>query len=394
MATSTTRPAAPGAAGRVAVPSPRTGVPLAATLVVGAVLAVVATLVGIALSGAATPTVLADPGALVRWGLPVADVVVQVAATVTIGALVLAAVVLPRRTTSSAAGADSWAFAQRTAAVASVVWTAALVVQLLGTYARVSGQPIGGENFGAELGVFLTQIELGQAMLWALLLTALTSLIAVAANGYVSALTAAIVSLAALAPVAQTGHAAGAANHTLAVGSLWLHLAGVTVWIGGLAVLALVAGRLGRDVVAAATRFSRTAVWAYALVAVSGVVSAWIRMGSLRDLGTAYGVLLILKVAAVVALGAAGCWHRRRTIPALTGAHRAGRSRSGGSSPSRSSSPARRWASPRRCRTRHRRCRTPCRRTSAPPRRSRARPCRPSRRCWAGSRASPLTCWC
>lgn len=315
----------------------RTGVPLGLTLVTAAALVVVATLLAVAFSGAATPTVLADPGALVRWGLPVLDAVVQTACAVTIGALVLAAVVLPRASSGgggsgsghrsagsvasrgrrTAVDGRAWSIAQRTAAWASVIWTISLVGQLLLTYARVSGQPLGGEQFGAELGVFLTQIELGQAMAVGLLLAALASLLAVAAAGYTSAVWAAVVALAALAPVAQTGHAAGAANHTLAVGSMWLHLAGVTVWIGGLAALALVAGRLGRDLAPAVERYSSTAIWAYALVAVSGVVNAAIRIGSLNNLTSAYGVLLILKVVAVVLLGAAGWWHRRRTIPAL-----------------------------------------------------------------------------
>lgn len=324
------------------VPTLRPSLPL--VLVAAAVLAVAATLVGIALSGAATPTLLSDPGPLVRWGLPVVDVLVQIACAVTIGALVLAAVVLPRSadatakaTTTTAKGSaaprpsgratrtarttvagTAWPLAQRTAAWASVVWTLALVVQILLTYARVSGRPLGGENFGAELGIFLTQIELGQAGVWALVLTALASLIAVGAAGYGSALAATIVALAALFPVAQTGHAAGAANHTLAVGSMWLHLAGVTIWIGGLAALAVVARRLGRDLVPAAERYSRAAVWAYALVAVSGLVNGAIRLGSLANLATPYGLLLTLKVVAVLLLGAAGWWHRSRTIPSLT----------------------------------------------------------------------------
>ncbi|WP_108718827.1 cytochrome c oxidase assembly protein [Miniimonas sp. S16] len=297
------------------------------TLGAGAVLAAVAALAGIALTGAATPTILADPGAVVRWGLPVVELVVDLACAVTIGALVLAAVVLPRagdaqpsarRRTRVTPDGGAWVLAQRTAAVASVVWTLAVAVQLVLTYASVSGRPIGGPTFGDELGVYLTQIGLGQAGLWALALTALTSLLAVAATGYASAAWAAVLALAALAPVAQTGHAAGATNHTLAVGSLWLHLAGVTVWIGGLAVLVVVAGALGRDLRPVAARYSHLAIWAYALVAVSGVVNAYVRIGSLAGLATPYGAILLLKVACAVLLGVAGWWHRRRTIPRLT----------------------------------------------------------------------------
>lgn len=327
---------APGAPGASPVARPRPSEPrnepsgtrsLPLVLVAAGVLALVAVVIGIALSGAATPTLLADPGALVRWGLPVVDVVVSAAGALTIGALVLAAVILPRaagaagggRTRRSGPAVDgaAWPLAQRTAAWAAVVWTLALVVQLVLTYSSVSGRPLGGAQFGTELGIFLTEIELGQAMAWGLVLTALTALVAVGAGGHRTALAALIASFAALVPVAQTGHAAGAANHTLAVGSMWLHLAGVTVWIGGLVVLAIVAGRLGRDLAGVADRYSAAAIWAYVLVAVSGVANASVRLGGPDDLLTPYGVLLLVKVAAVVALGAAGWWHRRRTIPSL-----------------------------------------------------------------------------
>lgn len=338
-----TLPAAPaaapgGAPGPLSHPRTRAQV-LAASGVVALVVAVLA----VAWSGAATPTLLADPGAFVRWAMPVVGVVVDLAAAVTIGALALCAVVLPRRiappagpslatgrpvapsprasrtrpprTTSDGA---AWLLARRTAAIASVVWTLFLTFQLLLTYAQVSGRPIGGAQFGEELAMFFTQLEMGQALLWSLVLTALTALAAVATAGSVSATWSTVLAIAALAPVATTGHAAGAANHTLAVNSLWLHLIGVTLWVGGLIVLVVVAAALGRDLVRAATRYSHLALWAYLLVAVSGVANAVVRVGTWSGLATAYGTLLLLKVAATVALGFAGWWHRRRTIARLT----------------------------------------------------------------------------
>ena len=288
----------------------------ALVLTLGAVLAFAVMLIGIALTGASTPTVIADPGALVRWGLPIVDVVVQLGCAVTIGALALAAFVLPRTGKNAE---NAWKAAVRTAAVASVIWTIAVGIQLVLTYAQVSGRPLGGEKFGEELGIFLTQIEIGQAGLWALILTALTSLLTVAVSGYTSAILATILALVSLAPVAQTGHAAGAADHTVAVGSLWLHLAGVTLWIGGLAVLAVLAPLLKDGTAKAASRYSSLAIWAFALVATSGIVNASVRLGGLEGLATPYGALVIGKVIAVVALGVAGWWHRRSTIPRLTG---------------------------------------------------------------------------
>lgn len=304
---------------------------LGVALVVG----VVALLLALAFTGATTPTLLADPGALVRWGLPVVGLVVNLASAVTIGSLVLCAVVLPRESRPAAPGRSrpaaergraprvrplgaAWPLARASAAVASVVWTLSLCVQLILTYASVSGSSLGGGDFGAELGIFLTRIELGQAMLWALVLTALTSLAAVAASGYTSATWASVMALAALVPVAATGHAAGSDNHELAVGSLYLHVVSAAIWLGGLAVLVLVAGALGRDLRTAVARYSALAIWAYALVAISGVVNGYVRVGTFAALvGTSYGVLLLAKIGATLALGVAGWWHRRRTLPRL-----------------------------------------------------------------------------
>lgn len=304
-----------------------------------AAVGVVAVLLAIALTGAATPTLLGDPGAAVRWGLPVVELAVELAAATTVGALALCAVVLPpppralrprtadggrvgaaRSRVTKAVRPDSaaWTLSRRIAGGAAVTWTLALAVQLVLTYARVSGQTIGGPTFGQELAFFFGEIELGRLLVGALVLTALVAVAATAVAGPVSAVWGVVLAFVAFAPIASTGHASGAANHDVAVSSLWLHLVSVTIWIGGLAVLIAVAGALGRDLRAVASRYSTLAIWCYALVAVSGLANAAIRVGDLSGLATPYGRLLLIKVAATTALGAAGWWHRRRTIGQLT----------------------------------------------------------------------------
>ena len=317
---------APGPSGWLATASGRWRT-VGAALVVG----VVTTLVTIALTGAATPTLLGDPGAAVRWGLPVVELLVQLACATTVGALAMCAVVLPpptnkptrpgrppRRTPRVRPVGAAWTLSRRIAAVAAVTWTLALAVQLVLTYAQVSGRPIGGPTFGEELALFLGEIELGRYLVAALVLTALVALVATAVGGTASATVGVLLAFVALGAVASTGHAAGAANHDVAVSSLWLHLVAVTVWVGGLAVLVAVAGALGRDLRPVAERYSSIAIWAYALLAVSGVANAAIRLGSLEGLGTPYGRVLLAKVSATIVLGVAGWWHRRRTIPQLT----------------------------------------------------------------------------
>src|SRR5699024_12007888 len=96
-----------------------------------------------------------------------------------------------------------------------------------------------------------------------------------------------------------------------------LHVLFAALWVGGLAVLALSARRLGAEVAQAAARYSQLALWCFIGVGVSGIANAWIRLGSLAGFGTAYGVLLLVKIVCFLALGTFSYLHRERTIPAL-----------------------------------------------------------------------------
>ena len=71
-----------------------------------------------------------------------------------------------------------------------------------------------------------------------------------------------------------------------------VHLLGVAVWVGGLAALALMWRTLGRDLSVTVARYSVLAGWAYALVAISGVQQAILRVGSWSAVTSAYGLLV------------------------------------------------------------------------------------------------------
>ncbi|MEW6475188.1 MAG: CopD family protein, partial [Actinomycetota bacterium] len=106
------------------------------------------------------------------------------------------------------------------------------------------------------------------------------------------------------------GHAASGDFIGLAVVADVVHLAGVSVWLGGLTLLtALVLPRAG-DAVAAQVvpRFSTVAFGAVTVILATGVVQSWRQVRSVEALtDTTYGKVLIVKVAlfaAMVALGA------------------------------------------------------------------------------------------
>ena len=128
----------------------------------------------------------------------------------------------------------------------------------------------------------------------------------------------AVLTLGAVVILALTGHAAGSASHEDAVNALGLHLAGVVVWVGGLMALVAVRRSLGSDLGATVSRYSTLAAWCFALVTVTGVQQAWIRLGSLGAVATAYGLVVALKTVALVALGVLGWLHRRSIATRLT----------------------------------------------------------------------------
>ncbi|MEN0128248.1 MAG: cytochrome c oxidase assembly protein [Brevundimonas sp.] len=291
------------------------------TLVLAAVAAVVA---GVAFSGAALPELLRDPGAAVRWGLPVTSTISDLAGSVAIGGLVLAVCVLPRAGSSERARgvrADGRAYPRSllVAGWAAGVWTLALLVKLVLTYASVAGRPLDSASFGQELGVFVTQIELGKTLLLVTMVAAVVTALALVVATPTGAAWTAALALVALWQQAQLGHAAGAASHDLATSSMLMHLVGAAIWIGALAALALLVRRIGTDLSVSVARYSSIAAWCFVAVAVSGTVNGLVRMSSWSDLGTRYGILLLTKVALFGVLGLLGLAHRRAVIPRLTG---------------------------------------------------------------------------
>ncbi|NAZ86618.1 cytochrome c oxidase assembly protein, partial [Kineococcus indalonis] len=277
-------------------------------------------LAALAAGGGLVPSVLGDPGALVRYGLPLARTVHDLSAALAVGAPTVAALLLPH---PSAA----WTRAVRAGAVGAGAWTLAALAVLVLTAMDVVGAAPGAPGFGAQFAQFAQEIELGRALLVTTVLAAVVATVGAAAATQTGAAWSAVLALVALLPLSLSGHASGSASHQTAVTSLALHLVGVTVWVGGLAAVLLVAPLTGRraaasggraaDLGALAARYSTLALWCFAAVALSGVVNASVRLGGWSALGTAYGALVLAKVLALVLLGALGAWHRRRTLPLL-----------------------------------------------------------------------------
>lgn len=125
---------------------------------------------------------------------------------------------------------------------------------------------------------------------------------------------------------ALTGHTRAETPEALVVAVDMLHLAAGSVWLGGLVALVLVLSDLaGRGTLAGETlaRFSTVAAGLVAALVATGTVLAWRIVGSWSGLfETAYGQLLLIKIAIAAAAVGFAAWNRFRLLPAMQAAPR------------------------------------------------------------------------
>ena len=256
--------------------------------------------------------------ALVRYGLPLVRAVHDLAAALTVGLLAVGTwCLVPERGAPAGELTGLRLVVIRRAAIAAAVWLAASLTFIVLTAADLSGIRITDPGFGWLLVTFVGQIDLGRALGVSALLILVVFTFAVTATHVTTAAWGAALSLVAVLPIALAGHSAVGSDHMNAVDSLAIHLVGVCLWVGGLAALVLIARRLGDQLQVVVTRYSSLALWCFIAVAASGLINALLRLGSLRELASGYGLLVLGKAAALGLLGLAGLAHRTRTIRQL-----------------------------------------------------------------------------
>jgi putative copper resistance protein D len=267
------------------------------------------------IGGGSRSQALGDPGVVVRVGLPLAKLAVDLSAATLIGSLALAL----------------WAFASRErayirsidiAAASALILTLASALTGFLTFLNVSVTPFSLDaKFGNQLGFFLTEIALGQAWLITTLLAAFVAVLCIAVTNQTALFFVGLAAVGTLVPMALQGHSAGVSGHAMAITSMGLHLVFVSVWLGGVVTLVLLRGIIEPARLATVvSRFSTLAIIAFVVVAVSGVANALLRIGSVDKLFTTpYGQLVLLKLGAMVILGAFGFWQRGYLIKRMTG---------------------------------------------------------------------------
>jgi cytochrome c oxidase assembly factor CtaG/putative copper export protein len=299
-------------------PSTRPAGEVAGLVGVGGMIAVLVAAGITALSGArpAAALGLPDPGTLTIVGLPAVRAVSEVCMVLTIGAVLLAAfLVAPQRSGYlDVAGYR----AVRAASWTAAGWTVAALLMVPLSMADAVGRPVDELLDPATVLDLLPRLE--PAMTWAVTtLVAVVVLIGcrtVLTWGWTAVLFG--ITLLGPLPVTFTGHSSTGGSHDMASDSLVLHVLAVSLWVGGLAAVLLLAAARGPDRLAALAtavpRYSRLALVCWLVVAATGVVNTLVRIPLGVLVGSTYGTLVLVKAGVLIGLGLMGALHRRSTV--------------------------------------------------------------------------------
>ena len=214
--------------------------------------------------------------------------------------------------------ADATSRALALARASAIVWAISSATYLVAAYSDIARVSPGDAEFGTQLWRFMADIDLGKAYALNVAAALVTSLAVTLARKPTGCAWALVPIAYGIGTQAQTGHAAGATNHHLAVTALYLHIAASAVWLGVLVAVAISRRLIGLGAKDAVTRMSRLSLWAAIALTVSGVANALLRVGAFTDLFTStYGRLLLAKLIFMSAAIALAAWHRKVTMPRL-----------------------------------------------------------------------------
>ena len=190
----------------------------------------------------------------------------------------------------------------------AAVWVIGVLGSIIFTLALILDSPLSVALDGTVIRSFVTQITLGQYLAFEALIAILVFICAFKAQKILSLIFLLAVSIVGLiAPVFQS-HAASSGSHSLVIGSLVIHVIGLSLWVGGIVAIAMLSAS---DRAIAVPRFSQLALWAAIAVVISGTVNAWARLNFASAWNSTYAYIVIGKTAATILLVVIGYLHRK-----------------------------------------------------------------------------------
>jgi len=188
------------------------------------------------------------------------------------------------------------------------VWFLTSGFQIILTLANILGTSLGSALEPTTLSSFVRQIDLGRFLAFQTLLAGVVFICLGFIRRVLPATILLGISLLALvAPVFQS-HSAASGSHSLAIGSLVVHVLALSLWVGGVFALVLLKDA---DRTVALPRFSQLALWAAIAVVASGLINAWIRLNFASAWSSSYARIVIAKSLLTLILLAIGYRNRK-----------------------------------------------------------------------------------
>ena len=197
---------------------------------------------------------------------------------------------------------------RKLAAISSLIWMFSNLLFIVFTLANILNTSISDVVQPNVLRSFLVQIPLGQYLFTQLLLSILISLIVPRFNSIGTGTFLLLATLLAIViPVFQS-HSASSGSHSMAIGSLVIHVIALALWVGGVFALASLTPEKR---IHAVPRFSVLALWAAIAVVISGSANAFVRLDFRAAWNSSYAYLVIAKIFLTATLIGFGYLHRK-----------------------------------------------------------------------------------
>jgi putative copper export protein len=267
--------------------------------------------VSLVIGGAATESLLADPGVLVRFGTPASKLAVSASMALLLGGLAVKLFALP-----PGKAADR---VHSLALGSSITLSFAMVAYSSLTFLTVFAAPVTLDpGFEASLRYFIVDTDLGRLLVIVTGLSLVVTVILALAHSFWWSATAFALSVAMVWPFGEMSHSGGTDNHGIAVSALVLHIIFVSLWSGGL-LATVVSMASGADREATMRRYSSIALLlSFSIVALTGIASSVVRIGSWENIDSGYGIIVALKAAITVIAGLLGARWRKSIIPTIS----------------------------------------------------------------------------
>ena len=190
----------------------------------------------------------------------------------------------------------------------AAVWLVTSAFQIILTLANILGTSLGSALDPTTLKSFVSQIDLGRFLAFQTFLAAIVFIALFFIRGALPATVLLGISLLAIVSPVFQSHSASSGSHSLAIGSLVIHVVALSLWVGGIFAIVLLEEADRR---LALPRFSKLALWAAIAVVISGIANAWARLNFASAWSSSYARIIIAKVILTVLLLIIGFLNRK-----------------------------------------------------------------------------------